>query len=277
MHDEEMPGQDAGSSPARERRLLITGASRGIGRATALRMASPGTRLALCGSSHMDELAETVRLAEARGASCLALRGDLTDPAVPAGLVGRAADAFGGLDGVVSNAGMSRPASLTALELEVWDRLFAVNVRAGWLLAKHAYSALCAGRGSLVMVASMSGLQPYPGMGAYSPSKAALIMLARQLAQEWAAEGIRVNVVAPGLIRTPLTAAVYADPGRTRAREALVPMHRIGDPAADVAGVIAFLLGPEAGYITGQTLLADGGLLDSLQGRIAGRPGTGEA
>src|SRR5690606_38025167 len=105
---------------------------------------------------------------------------------------------------------------------------------------------------------SMSGIEPYPGTGAYSPSKAALIMLVRVLAQEWAADGVRVNAVAPGLIHTAMTAPIYADPEKKAAREAVVPMHRIGDPMKDIAGVVSFLLSQDAGYITGQTILADG-------------------
>jgi glucose 1-dehydrogenase len=120
----------------------------------------------------------------------------------------------------------------------------------------------------------MSGVQPYPGMGAYSPSKAALLMLVRTLAQEWAVDGIRVNAVSPGLIHTSLTAKVYADAPTKAAREALVPLHRIGDPDADIAGIVAFLIASEAGYITGQNILADGGLMDIAHGLIPGRPAT---
>ena len=111
-------------------------------------------------------------------------------------------------------------------------------------------------------------------MGAYSPSKAAVLMLVRTLAQEWAADGIRVNAVSPGLIHTALTARIYADPETKAAREALIPMHRIGAPDHDIAGLVAFLTGPDAGYITGQNILADGGLMDAVHGLIAGRPAT---
>ena len=121
----------------------------------------------------------------------------------------------------------------------------------------------------------MSGVEPYPGTGAYSPSKAALIMLIRVLAQEWAADGIRVNAISPGLVKTAMTAPIYADAEKTRAREALVPMHRIADPERDMAGIAAFLISPDAGYITGQNILADGGLLGSIQANIAGRPKSG--
>ena len=255
-------------------RVLVTGASRGIGRAVCLRLARQGAQIAACASSHPDELATLVEEVRAAGGQALPLIGDLADAATPARLVAQATEALGGLEGVVSNAGVSRPASLATLELADWDHLLAVNARAPWLLAKAAYPALRESRGSFVSVASMSGLQPYPGMGAYSPSKAAVLMLTRVLAQEWAADGVRVNAVSPGLIHTPLTARVYADPAAKAGREALVPMHRIGDPDADIAGVVAFLVGPDAAYVTGQNILADGGLLDATQGLIPGRPGT---
>lgn len=256
------------------KRVLVTGASRGIGRAICLRLASQGASVAACASAHADELQTMIEEAARLGGRVLPLIGDLADAATPAQLVARATDQLGGLDAVVSNAGVSRPAKLAELELADWDYLLAVNARAPWLLAKAAYPALRASRGSFVSVASMSGLQPYPGMGAYSPSKAAVLMLVRTLAQEWAAEGIRVNAVSPGLIHTSMTARIYADAPTKAAREALIPMHRIGDPGQDIAGLVAFLIGPDAGYVTGQNLLADGGLMDAVHGLIAGRPAT---
>ena len=255
-------------------RVLVTGASRGIGRAICLRLASQGATVAACASAHADELMAVVDEAARLGGRLVPLMGDLSDPATPARLVEQAIVSLGGLDAVVSNAGVSRPASLVHLELADWDYLLAVNARAPWLLAKAAYPALRASRGSFVSVASMSGVQPYPGMGAYSPSKAAVIMLVRTLAQEWATDGIRVNAVSPGLIHTALTARIYADPETKAAREALIPMHRIGAPDPDIAGLVAFLTGPDAGYITGQNILADGGLMDAVHGLIAGRPAT---
>lgn len=256
-------------------RVLLTGASRGIGRAVAARLARPGASLALCASAPSAELESIVSACAAQGAFAEPLTGDLADPSVPARLVEQAAGRFGGLDAVVSNAGIVAPAMLAELDAAAWDRIFAVNTRSPWLLARAAYPHLKASAGAFVSVASMSGVEPYPGTGAYSPSKAALIMLVRVLAQEWAADGIRVNAVSPGLFRTAMTEPIYADPERKAAREALVPMHRIGNPERDVAGLVEFLLSPDAGYITGQNLLVDGGLLGSVQTHIAGRPKSG--
>lgn len=256
-------------------RILITGASKGIGRAVALRFAVAGNSLAVCGARPSSELSSIKEACEVKGASAFALNGDLADVAVPARLVAEAVAALGGLDAVIANAGIVAPGRIAELELADWERIFAVNTRSAFLLAKAAYPHLKASKGSLVAIASMSGVEPYPGTGAYSSSKAALIMLVRQLAQEWAADGIRVNAIAPGMVKTALTAPIYADVEKTRAREALVPMHRIGDPERDMAGIAAFLVSPDAAYITGQNILADGGLLGSIQTHIAGRPKSG--
>ena len=256
-------------------RILLTGSSRGIGRALAERLARPGNALALCASRPSAEFDEAVAACRAVGATVTALTGDLADPAAPPRLVAEAVAALGGLDGVVSNAGIAIPGSLSDYAEEAWDRVFSVNVRSGWLLARAAYPHLAASRGAFVAVASMSGIEPYPGVGAYSASKAALIMLVRTLALEWAASGVRANCVSPGLFHSAMTAPIYADPEKKAAREALIPMHRIGDPARDLAGLVEFMLSPDAGYITGQNVLADGGLLGSVHAHIAGRPRSG--
>lgn len=255
--------------------VLITGASKGIGRAIALRLAQPGASLTVCASSPSSELDSLVDACAERGAKVAAVSGDLGDPTVPQRLVAAASARFGRLDAVVSNAGIVAPGRLADLGDDAWDRILAVNTRGPWLLARAAYPYLKASRGALVAVASMSGVEPYPGTGAYSPSKAALIMLVRVLAQEWAADGIRVNAVSPGLFRTAMTEPIYSDPEKKSAREALVPMHRIGDAAHDLVGLVAFLLSADAGYTTGQNILVDGGLIGSVQTHIAGRPKSG--
>jgi len=140
------------------------------------------------------------------------------------------------------------------------------------VLAQAAHAGLARTRGSIVAIASMSGLHPHPGYGAYSAAKAALVMLCRQIAQEWAADGIRANAVCPGMIRTPLTEPVYQDAGTKARREALVPAARIGT-AEDVAQAVMYLAGPGASYVTGQALVVDGGLSDHMLTMIPGRPG----
>ena len=255
-------------------RTLITGASKGIGRAVALRLAVPGAKLALGASTHSDELKEIVREVEASGAEALPVIGDLSDPDVPKKIATESIEAFSGLDAVISNAGISIPSAVEDIKVESWDRVFAVNVRAPMLLAQAVHGPLKAAQGTFVVIASMSGVQPYPGMGPYSSSKAAVIMFARQLALEWIADGIRVNTISPGLFRTALTEKVYSDEATKKQREAMVPAGRIGDPAEDLAGVIEFLVQSGSTYMVGQNIVVDGGLIESIQAKIAGRPAT---
>jgi glucose 1-dehydrogenase len=205
------------------------------------------------------------------GGTAIALVGDLRDPDVPSQLVGAAVAEFGGLDGLIANAGIASPGAVCDLTIEDWDDMFSVNLRGAWLLAKASYAHLRQSRGSACFTSSMSGQLPHAGSGAYSPSKAALTMLAKTLALEWAPDGIRVNVVSPGMTRTPMTEKMYVDPQTKKAREDIIPLSRIGDPM-DIANVIEFLVGPLSGYVTGQDICVDGGFSKSILSHIPGRP-----
>jgi glucose 1-dehydrogenase len=185
--------------------------------------------------------------------------------------VGAAVAEFGGLDALVANAGIASPGALCDLSLEDWDDMFSVNLRGAWLLAKETYAHLKHSRGAACFTSSMSGQLPHAGSGAYSPSKAALTMLAQTLALEWAPDGIRVNVVSPGMTHTPMTEKMYADPQIKKAREGIIPLARIGNPV-DIANVIEFLVSPLSGYVTGQDICVDGGFSKSILSHIPGRP-----
>ena len=258
-------------------RVLVTGASPGIGGATCRRLAELALlrgehfKLAACEITETDTIVILANELRELGAEVLILTGDLGDPNIPKSLVERTIDEFGGLDSVVSNAGITSPAPLNDLKIDQWDKLIAINTRATLLLAQAAYSSLKKSKGSLVAVASMSGMGAHPGMGAYSPSKAALISLCQVLAQEWAADGINVNTVSPGMIHTPLTYEVYENNKMAKDRSALIPLGRVGEPM-DIANTIGFLLSPEAEYMTGQNLLIDGGFVGSLYSHIPGLP-----
>jgi NAD(P)-dependent dehydrogenase (short-subunit alcohol dehydrogenase family) len=256
-------------------RALVTGAGSGIGRATCLRLAREAvTRgekaqiaaVDLASSPGLSGVAEELTKL---GAQTLPLHGDMGSVTDPARVVHEAIARFGGLDGLVSNAGINRPGPLLHYAVEDWDRVFAVNTRATWLLAQAAHPALKASGGAIVAVASMSGVYPHAGLGAYGPSKAAVIMLVEVLAQELGRDGIRVNALSPGMVRTGMTAHVYADPRVAAERAELVPLGRVATPE-DMAGVIAFLLGPDARYVNGHNLVVDGGVTGNLLGRLPG-------
>jgi 3-oxoacyl-[acyl-carrier protein] reductase len=260
-------------------RALVTGAAGGMGRATCLALLRDAQRrgralhLAAAGTSAgpLQALADELRASGATGLRVSTHVADLADPAACERLGAEAVAACGGLDSLLSIAGLTRGGALATLAVADWDLVFNVDLRATWLLARAVYPALATSRGTLVAVASVSALAPFPGLGAYSPAKAGLLMLCRQLAQEWAADGIRVNSVSPGLVRTPLSESVYADPGLLRRREQVVPLHRIGH-ADDVAQALVFLAGPDSGYATGIDIRLDGGLADSVLAGVPGKP-----
>ncbi|RUX50403.1 SDR family oxidoreductase [Mesorhizobium sp. M4A.F.Ca.ET.050.02.1.1] len=252
--------------------VLVTGVSAGIGGAICEQLANTHGKalsLVMCvrrSTELVEDLASACRL---RGSAVVIVTADLSQPPAPAELVAKAVEEFGGLDAIVSNAGIADPAPLESLELDAWDRMFAITCRASWLLAKAAFTHLCDSRGSFVSISSQSGSHPHRGTGAYSSAKAALTMLCRQLAIEWGQYGIRVNCVSPGMIRTPMTEAVYQDEGMLRAREAIVPLGAIGQPS-DVARLVEFLIDPTNRYVTGQNIGIDGGLSQTLLDRIPG-------
>jgi glucose 1-dehydrogenase len=256
-------------------RVLVTGAASGIGRATCVRLATDAKaagRAARVAAVDVGPPAQLEGLAaELRqlGADTLPIHGDMGSPDAPGRAVAEAVQRFGGLDGVVSNAGINRLGPLVEYAVEDWDRLFAVNTRATWLLAKAAHPALRASGGAIVAVGSMSGTNVHAGLGAYGPSKAAVIMLVRVLAQEFGPDGIRVNVVSPGMTRTGMTAKVYADARVAAERDALVPLGRVATPD-DIAAAIAFLLSPDARYVNGHDLVVDGGVTGNFLGRLPG-------
>ncbi|HEV2054346.1 MAG TPA: SDR family oxidoreductase [Methylomirabilota bacterium] len=256
-------------------RVLVTGAASGIGRATCLRLArdakSQGgkARIAAVDLAPSPGLDSLVAELAALGADALPLHADMGSADAPARAVGEAVASFGGLDGIVSNAGINRPGALMEYAVADWDAMFAVNTRATWLLAKAGYQALKASRGAIVAIASMSGSNAHANLGAYGPSKAAIIMLVKVLAQELGRDGIRVNSVSPGMVRTGMTAKVYADPRVAAERDALVPLGRVATPE-DMADVVAFLLGHDARYVNGHDLVVDGGVTGNLLGRLPG-------
>ena len=260
-------------------RVLITGVSKGgFGGATALRLARDAQArgetakivIAATGNRPLLRQAEEDVRALGKGVEVQVLTGDLSDPEVPAKLVADAVKFAGGLDAVVSNAGVfGHPTPITSFTTEEFDRFYSINVRAGWLLAKAAYPHLKASRGSIVFTASLAGLALYPGQALYSSTKAGVAMMMEMLAMEWGPQGIRVNAISPGIVRTPLNEDRLGQPEVAARLTSIIPAGRMGTPE-EVAGTIAFLVGPDAGFVHGQNILVDGGVgRSSSRGPVA--------
>jgi NAD(P)-dependent dehydrogenase (short-subunit alcohol dehydrogenase family) len=240
------------------RGALVAGGGQGMGRATALLLARLGAKLVV-----LDELAERANAvaAEARalGAAADALVADVTDAAQAERAAEEAARATGGLDLLVNIVGGASWAPLLELDDATWERDQRVNLKHHWLMGRAAAKRMIAGGrgGSIVAVASVSGMFSAAGHGAYGAAKAGLIGLVKTMADEWWAHGIRVNAVVPGAVRTPRIEAAWQ--GGAIRRPAPDVVERMALPE-DVAGAIAFLSSDLARRITGQTLVIDGGV-----------------
>jgi NAD(P)-dependent dehydrogenase (short-subunit alcohol dehydrogenase family) len=233
---------------------LITGAGRGIGRATALALAAPGATVTLV-ARREDELAAAAAAARERGARARVAPADVRDAAALERICA-AAHADEPLDALVNAAGLNRPAPLTAIPLADLDAVLDVNLR-GTLLACRAFGRAVRGGGAVVNLSSQMGSVGAPDRAAYCATKFAVNGLTKALALEWAPR-IRVNAVAPTFVRTPLTEPMLRDDAFRADVLARIPLGRIAEPE-DVTGAIAFLLSPAARMITGHVLLVDGG------------------
>ncbi len=235
---------------------LVTGASRGIGEACAAELLASGAAGVVITSRKPENLEEaTTRLGEPDRVLAVVAKND--EPEQVTAATKRAVEHFGALDILVNNAGTNPVAGdLTDVELSAIDKVWAVNQRGPLLYAREAWKQwMSTHGGAIVNVASIAGLQPSPALGAYNVSKAALIHLTRQLALEMA-PGVRVNAVAPGLVRTRF--ATYLYEGREKEVAQAHPLRRIGLPE-DVARAVVFLASDAASWITGITLPVDGG------------------
>ena len=235
-------------------RVLITGAGSGIGAGIAGVLAARGWRVAVNDVDHA--LAEEV----ASQLDGVPVAGDIS--AEPDVIVAGAAEALGGLEGLVNNAGIHRRAPLSDATPAQLDDVYRVNLRAV-ILASQAALPHLDGAGSIVNISSIAALTPQMDVGLYTAAKAGVSAFTAQAAVEWGPRGVRVNAVAPGMVRTAMAEAVYADPDLHERRRAMVPLQRIG-LAEDIGKAVAFLLSEDADYITGQTLVVDGGFTRTL-------------
>jgi meso-butanediol dehydrogenase / (S,S)-butanediol dehydrogenase / diacetyl reductase len=231
------------------RTVIVTGASSGIGLAIVQRLLASGANVVA---------ADRKGHCPAQGDTLLAVPCDVTDEAAVAALMERATERFGRIDGVCANAGITGPQHrLHEYPAADWDGVMAVDLRGAFLTVKHALAALrTSGGGAIVITASVGGFHVTPGFAAYTAAKAGAIMLARQAAVEYAAEGIRVNAICPGPMDTPIMAGLPADTRRELA--AGIPLGRLGDPG-EAAALAVFLLSDAAAYVTGQHYTVDGG------------------
>jgi NAD(P)-dependent dehydrogenase (short-subunit alcohol dehydrogenase family) len=247
----------------KDRVAIVTGAGSGIGAATALLLAAEGAKVALVDQTEAGLTATAAAIAGAGGTS-MSLAADVSDPAAALAGVARVAEAWGGVHSVIACAGVSTGGTVATIEDDAWDRVFAVNVRGTRNWIKPALPLMAAaGGGSVVMVASQLAFSSLGNNAAYIASKGAIVSLAKTMAVDHAKDGIRVNAVAPGVIDTPMPrrslSTRFADPEATaRAWAARHPLNRFGKPE-EVAQAIFYLAGPDSAFVTGHTLVIDGG------------------
>lgn len=239
---------------------LVTGASKGIGEAIARFYAANGAKV-IINSRKQEELDKVAESIQADGGICTGIAANAGDIEACKFLVEKAVELYGGIDVLVNNAA-SNPVFGPVVTVEEWafDKIMNVNVKAPLELGKLVYPIMKArGGGSVINISSVSGHTPDPGLGIYSVSKAALNMLTKVMAKEWGADGIRVNAICPGLIKTKFSEALWKDEKWLNRFVKQSPIPRMGS-VEEIAGLALYLATPASGYCTGTLFTADGGL-----------------
>lgn len=240
------------------RTALVTGASRGIGRAIALRLAKDGCNVAVIYAGNEQAAKDTCAEIEALGVSSLCIRCDVSDSMQCAQAVAQTVEAFGGIDILVNNAGITCDGLLMSMKEEDFQKVISTNLNGAFYMIKHSCRQFIKRRsGRIINISSISGVMGNAGQANYAAAKAGLIGLTKTTAKELAGRNITCNAVAPGFIQTDMT-AVLSDKVKAAISEQ-IPLGRMGD-VQDIAAAVSFLASQEAGYITGQVLRIDGGL-----------------
>lgn len=242
---------------------VVTGAGSGIGRSIAVAFGESGARVVALDVND-EGCSETAREITASGGQAIAIHCNVAKPESVEAAAEQALATFGPCDVLVNNAGLIRAGGLDTLALDEWNLLLSVNLT-GYFLCSQIFGRQmrARGKGALVHIASIAGSNPTAFSGAYSVAKAGVTMLSQQLAVEWGPLGIRSNAVHPGMILTPLSAAMYDQPGVLEQRNQSIPARRIGAPD-DVANAVLFLASDRASYINGDALTVDGGFTGML-------------
>ncbi|WP_342620917.1 SDR family oxidoreductase [Rhodoferax sp. GW822-FHT02A01] len=254
-----------------EQVCVVTGAASGIGAAVARELAACGAKVALLDRDG-DGCNRLAAELGAAGATTLAVPCDISNEAQVQAAAAQVLKTLGPCHALINNAGMLRSGTLNDVSLEDWNAVLAVNLT-GYLLCARTFAAQMreVGGGSIVHVASISALTPQTSSGAYSASKAGVLLMSRQMAVEWGPQGIRSNAVCPGMIRTALSAKFYEVPGFEAKRAAVTASRRVGEPQ-DIADVAVFLASPRSAYVNGAQLSVDGGMSSMLMDMVP-RPG----
>lgn len=240
---------------------VVTGASRGIGRALAGALAGAGAEVALL-ARDAERLAGTCRDLTAQGCRVQPFTVDVGEPAAIEAAFAQIVASLGRVDILINNAGIEQVCPSLDVDEALWDRIVDTNLKGAFFCAQAAARRMQAG-GSIVNLCSLTSEVGVPGAAAYGASKAGLAGLTRTLATEWAARGVRVNGIGPGYFRTDLTETFYADAQWQARMLEKIPLRRFGD-CSDLAGAVIFLCSAAAGYVTGQILYVDGGYLAAI-------------